>query len=142
MVFPAPQSDSEHTLDVGLGEIAADIEQGALGTVGELVGEAVPEIERGGMKAPAPPGIGVRHAARRRRAEGDDFEAGDQGFHLGSRAAAVGDDQGFRDRRRRYQDRVVRGQGVDAIRGFRLVEQDRHQGGRVDGDHLGRPRSS
>ena len=45
-----PCACSEHSPDVGPGEISTDIEQGALGTVGELVGEAVPEIERGGMK--------------------------------------------------------------------------------------------
>ena len=88
---PSGRPASKHGLDIRPGEIDADIEQGALGSVGELVGEAVAEIERGGVKAPAPLGIGVRHAARRRRVEGDDFEAGDQGFHPGSRSAAVGD---------------------------------------------------
>jgi ergothioneine biosynthesis protein EgtB len=109
-----------------------------------LAGDGTLPFGLRGQARTGPAGIGVGHAAHRRRIQrrGFEAEAVDQGFHLRARVAGLGDDQGFRDRRRRNQHGVVGGERGGANRCFRLVEQDRHQGGGVDGDHLGRPRSS
>ena len=66
---------SHRALNVRSGEILADEEQGTLGAAGERVGEAVSEVERGGVEAPAPPCVGVGRAARHRRVKRHDFEA-------------------------------------------------------------------
>src|SRR5262245_10797376 len=55
----------ENALNISLCKIPAHIEQPAPVLLRNLVGEAISEIERGGVKALAPASVGPRYAPRR-----------------------------------------------------------------------------
>ena len=62
----------ERTLDIGFGEIVADIEQAAGMFLGHLVGEAIAEIETGRVDAAPPLLIGLPNTPRRGGRDRDD----------------------------------------------------------------------
>ncbi len=70
-----PSANSQHALDVGLREIAADIEQGTVVLFRNLISKTVAEIQAGGMEAFSPAAIGRSNPPRRSRGYCDRVEA-------------------------------------------------------------------
>ena len=109
----------------------------------DLVGEAIPEIEGSGAHALSPYSIGMGDAPRCGRSDRHKLKAEpvDDARHLGADVSSRGDDEGFGHGAGRDQNIVLDLERRDTGFRLRLVEDDRHQCGRVDRDHPGKPSS-
>jgi len=138
---PAPLQRSD---DIGFREILTYVKQRTSVFGGKCVGEAIAEIESGGVDAFTPGGMSRGDAA------GSPFShLHDRRGHTASKivqglvdTALTGDEEGFSQRPAGYPNVALSLHGGDAGVSCWLVQDDGQQRRRVHRDHVGKPRSS
>src|ERR1700733_10616215 len=108
-----------------------------------FIGEAIPEIERGWANAFSPLLVSPSDPACRRRSDRYDLktESVDQVRYLLTDVAPAGYDERFGHGAGGNEEVIFGFERGDAGVSPRLVQNDRHQRGGVDGDHPGSPSS-
>ena len=109
-----------------------------------FIGEAVAEVQTGGMNALPPSGVAVGDTPRHCRRDTDNLEVEpiDKLCHFLGETLPFGHDKRLRHRYGGNQETVVRRESTRTGSRVRLALQNRHKRGSIDRDQFGKPSSS